>query len=355
MCTNLFDLDLKGLEKFFIKLNEKSFRARQLLQWIHKYRVVNFSEMTNLSIALRRKLQDIAEVKLPKVLYEYVSKDGTCKWIMKLSCGSAIEAVFIPEDRRGTLCVSSQVGCALSCTFCFTAQQGFNRNLKVSEIIGQLWLANGALRKNYDGERVVTNVVMMGMGEPLANYDNVITAMNVMRDNLAYGISWRRLTLSTSGMVPMIDRLSKDCHVSLAISLHAANDELRSKIVPLNNKYPIMKLLSACKRYSAGYKRPHITVEYVLLENINDSVQDANDLVSILRDLPIKINLIPFNSFPGTNYSCSPHNVILRFKQQLINSGLVTTVRKIRGSDIIAACGQLSGSVHDRIKKSQIL
>lgn len=352
MRINLFDLDLKGLEDIVIKLNEKSFRARQLLQWIHKYRVVNFSKMINLSRILQQKLQDIAEVKLPKILYEYISEDGTCKWIIKLSCGSTIESVFIPEDRRGTLCVSSQVGCALSCTFCSTAQQGFNRNLKVSEIIGQLWLANGALRKKNNGKHAITNVVMMGMGEPLANYDNVITSMNLMRDDLAYGISWRRLTLSTSGMVPMIDRLSKDCHVSLAISLHAANDELRNKIIPLNNKYPIMTLLSACKRYSEGYKRPHITMEYVLLENINDSVQDAKDLISILQGLPIKINLIPFNSFSGTYYSCSPQNVIMCFKQQLINAGLVTTVRKTRGSDIIAACGQLSGSFHDRMKNS---
>ena len=353
--TNLLGLDLKGLESFFAELDEKPFRARQLLQWIHQYRVIDFDEMTNLSKTLRQKLQDSAEIKPPEVLEEHLSKDGTRKWIIKLSCGNSIETVYIPEDGRGTLCVSSQVGCALACTFCSTAQQGFNRNLTASEIIGQVWLANEALGKEPKGNRVVTNVVMMGMGEPLANYNNVIMAMNLMRDDLAYGISWRRVTLSTSGMVPMIDKLREDCHVSLAISLHAANDKLRSEIVPLNDKYPIKELLAACKRYVDGHQRRHITIEYVLLDGINDSAQDAKDLIRILKDLPTKINLIPFNTFPGTNYRCSSRNVSMRFKQQLMDAGLVATIRKTRGDDIVAACGQLAGEVQDKTRRTERL
>jgi 23S rRNA (adenine2503-C2)-methyltransferase len=352
MRTNLIDLDLAGLESFFVELGEKAFRARQVLQWIHKYRVTDFAEMSNLSKSLRQKLTEQAEVTLPEVLHEHISKDGTRKWIIKLSCGNSIETVYIPEDGRGTLCVSSQVGCALACTFCSTAQQGFNRNLKAGEIIGQLWIANEALGKDPKGNRVVTNVVMMGMGEPLANYDNVVTAMKLMRDDLAYGISWRRLTLSTSGMVPMIEKLKQDCHVSLAISLHAANDKLRSEIIPLNDKYPIKQLLAACKSYVDVNQKRHITIEYVLLDNINDSQQDAKDLIRILRGLPTKINLIPFNPFPGTNYHCSPRARILQFQKQLIDAGLVATIRKTRGDDIVAACGQLAGEVQDKTKRT---
>jgi 23S rRNA (adenine2503-C2)-methyltransferase len=351
--TNLLGLDLNGLEAFFVELDEKPFRARQLLQWIHKYRITDFAEMSNLSKALRAKLDAVAEIKLPEVMHEHVSQDGTRKWIIKLSCGNAIETVFIPEGSRGTLCVSSQVGCALTCTFCSTAQQGFNRNLDAAEIIAQLWIANEALGKDPKGNRVVTNVVMMGMGEPLANYNNVVTAMNLMRDDFGYGISWRRLTLSTSCMVPMIDKLSEDCHVSLAISLHAANDELRSQIIPLNQKYPIAELLAACKRYVVGQQRRHITVEYVMLDGINDSMQDAKDLVRILKDIPNKINLIPFNPFPGTHYKCSSRNQIVRFQQYLIDQGLVATVRKTRGDDIVAACGQLAGEVQDKSRRSE--
>ena len=351
--TNLLGLDLHGLEAFFVELDEKPFRARQLLQWIHKYRITDFSEMSNLSKALREKLQAVAEIKLPEVMHEHISQDGTRKWIIKLSCGNAIETVFIPESGRGTLCVSSQVGCALTCTFCSTAQQGFNRNLDAAEIIAQLWIANEALGKDPKGNRVVTNVVMMGMGEPLANYNNVVTAMNLMRDDFGYGISWRRLTLSTSGIVPMIDKLREDCHVSLAISLHAANDELRNQIVPINQKYPIAELLAACKRYVVGQQRRHITVEYVMLDGINDSIQDAKDLVRLLKGLPNKINLIPFNPFPGTNYKCSSRNQIVRFQQYLIDQGLVATVRKTRGDDIVAACGQLAGEVQDKSRRSE--
>jgi 23S rRNA (adenine2503-C2)-methyltransferase len=352
MRTNLLGLDLEGMEAFFAELGEKPFRARQLLQWIHQYRVTDFAEMTNLSKALRQKLTESAEITLPEVLHEHLSSDGTRKWIIRLSCGNSIETVFIPEDDRGTLCVSSQVGCALACTFCSTAQQGFNRNLTASEIIGQLWLANEALGKEPKGNRVVTNVVMMGMGEPLANYDNVVAAMKLMRDDLAYGISWRRLTLSTSGMVPMIDKLREDCHVSLAISLHAANDKLRSEIIPLNDKYPIKVLLEACKRYVEGHQKRHITIEYVMLDGINDSLSDAEDLIRILKGLPTKINLIPFNPFPGTDYKCSSRNKIVKFQKFLMDKGLVATVRKTRGDDIVAACGQLAGEVQDKTKRT---
>jgi 23S rRNA (adenine2503-C2)-methyltransferase len=342
------------LKLFFSEIGEKPFRARQLMQWMHQYRVTDFAEMTNFSKDLRQKLSEKAEVKLPEVLQEHLSKDGTRKWIIRLSCGNSIETVYIPEDDRGTLCVSSQVGCALACTFCSTAQQGFNRNLEASEIIGQLWLANESLGKDPKGKRVVTNVVMMGMGEPLANYNNVVAAMHLMRDDLAYGISWRRLTLSTSGMVPMIDKLREDCHVSLAISLHAANDKLRSEIIPLNDKYPISELLAACKRYvEGGQQKRHITVEYVLLEGINDSEQDARDLMRILKGLPTKINLIPFNPFPKTPYKCSSKPVMNRFKKQLVDAGFVATIRKTRGDDIVAACGQLAGEVQDKTRRTQ--
>lgn len=351
--TNLASLDLNGLEAFFAGIGEKSFRARQLAQWIHQYRVVDFADMTNLSKVLRQKLQQVAEIKLPEVLEEHISKDGTRKWLVRLSCGNSVETVYIPDKGRGTLCVSSQVGCTLSCTFCSTGQQGFNRNLDASEIIGQLWLANEYLGKDPKGNRVVTNVVMMGMGEPLANYDNVVTAMNLMLDDLAYGISWRRVTLSTSGMVPMIDKLREDCHASLAVSLHAANDKLRSEIIPINNKYPIAELLAACKRYVDVDQRRHITIEYVMLAGINDSMQDAKDLIRILKGLPTKINLIPFNPFPKTSYKCSSRNVIARFQQQLSDAGLIATVRKTRGDDIVAACGQLAGEVQDRTRRTQ--
>lgn len=354
--TNLLGLDLQAMEAFFVEIGEKPFRARQLLQWIHQYRVIDFAQMSNFSKTLREKLSDIAEIRLPELMHEHISKDGTRKWVIRMDGNNAIETVFIPEGGRGTLCVSSQVGCALTCTFCSTGQQGFNRNLTAAEIIAQLWIANDALKKDPKGNRVVTNVVMMGMGEPLTNYANVISAMNLMRDDYGYGISWRRLTLSTSGVVSMIDKLKQDCPVSLAISLHAANDALRSQIIPLNDKYPIAELLAACKRYVSGaQQRRHITVEYVMLAGINDSPQDAKDLIRILKDLPNKINLIPFNPFPGTDYRCSSRNVIEKFKQQLIDAGLVATVRKTRGDDIVAACGQLAGEVKDKTRRSQRL
>lgn len=353
--TNLLGFDLKGLQDFFVDIGEKPFRAQQLIQWIHQYRVTDFEQMSNLSKALRTKLAAIAEIKVPEVVQALISVDGTRKWILRLDGGNAIETVFIPEGNRGTLCVSSQVGCALTCTFCSTGQQGFNRNLTTAEIIAQLWVANESLEKDPKGNRVVTNVVMMGMGEPLANYQNVINAMNLMRDDHGYGISWRRLTLSTSGMVPQIDKLREDCHVSLAISLHAANDSLRSEIIPLNDKYPIKELIAACKRYVVGQQRRHITVEYVMLKGINDSPQHARELIAVLKDLPTKINLIPFNPFPGTDYVCSSRQTIETFKQRLIDAGLVATVRKTRGDDIVAACGQLAGEVQDKTRRAQRL
>lgn len=351
--TNLLGFDLKALEAFFVEIGEKPFRARQVIQWIHQYRVTDFDQMSNLSKTLREKLAAIAEIKVPEVIQALISEDGTRKWILRLDGGNAIETVFIPEGSRGTLCVSSQVGCALTCTFCSTGQQGFNRNLTAAEIIAQLWIANEALEKDPKGNRVVTNVVMMGMGEPLANYQQVINAMNLMRDDHGYGISWRRLTLSTSGMVPQIDKLREDCHVSLAISLHAANDTLRSQIIPLNDKYPIKDLIAACKRYVVGQQRRHITVEYVMLAGVNDSMQDARDLIAVLQGLPTKINLIPFNPFPGTHYVCSSRQVIDAFKQRLIDAGLVATVRKTRGDDIVAACGQLAGEVQDKTRRTE--
>ena len=351
---NLLDLDLAGLEAFFVDIDEKPFRARQLLQWMHQYRVVDFAEMTNLSKVLREKLSELSTITLPEVLQEYISTDGTRKWLIKLGCGNSVETVYIPEGDRGTLCVSSQVGCALTCTFCSTAQQGFNRNLTTGEIIGQLWLANEALGKEPKGNRVVTNVVMMGMGEPLANYKNVVAAMQLMLDDLGYGISWRRVTLSTAGIVPMIDKLREDCRVSLAVSLHAPTDAVRDQIVPLNQKYPIAELLAACRRYvGEESKKRHITFEYVMLEGINDSAQDARDLVKLLKGLSSKINLIPFNPFPGTDYQCSSGNVIARFKKVLMDAGMIATIRKTRGDDIVAACGQLAGEVQDKTKRQQ--
>ena len=340
------------MEGFFTNIGEKPFRARQLMQWIHQYQVIDFALMTNLSKGLRSKLAEEATITAPEVVHTHHSNDGTIKWVLRLACGNAIESVFIPEGDRGTLCVSSQVGCALACTFCSTAQQGFNRNLDASEIIGQLWVANAQLGKDPNGKRVVTNIVMMGMGEPLANYRHVVAAMTLMRDDNAYGISWRRLTLSTAGMVPMIDKLKQDCHVSLAISLHATNDTLRNEIVPLNQKYPIAELIAACRRYVEGQQKRHITIEYVLLEGINDSQQDADALMRLLKGLPTKINLIPFNPFPGSRYRCSSKETIKRFKTRLVQAGFIATVRRTRGDDIIAACGQLAGEVQDKTKRN---
>lgn len=357
--TNLYDLDRKGLENFFAEMGEKPFRATQVLQWIHQYQVDDFDQMTNISKVLREKLRTCAHMRLPEIESEQRSSDGTIKWLIRLAGGNAVETVFIPEDDRGTLCVSSQVGCPLDCSFCSTAQQGFNRNLAVSEIIGQVQLAAQRLEHDPKKNRRLTNVVMMGMGEPLLNFDNVVAAMNLMLDDHAYGLSRRRVTLSTSGLVPKIDQLREVNPVSLAISLHASNNEMRNVLVPINKTYPIAELLDACRRYAEVQPHGHITFEYVMLSGINDSVEQAEQLVELLSDIPSKINLIPFNPFPGSDYKRSSNNAINRFRDVLMQAGLVTVTRRPRGDDIDAACGQLVGKVeakglhHRKRKESQ--
>jgi 23S rRNA (adenine2503-C2)-methyltransferase len=347
---NLMNLDRPGMAEYFGRMGEKRFRADQVVKWIHQLGVSEFDAMTNLSKDLRDRLAADAEVTPPAVLDERWSVDGTCKWLMKLGDGNAIETVFIPESDRGTLCVSSQVGCALNCTFCATARQGFARNLSTAEIIGQVWTAGARLREQ--GARV-TNVVMMGMGEPLLNYDAVVTAMRLMLDDFAYGLSRRRVTLSTAGLVPGIDRLKNDCPVSLAVSLHAPTDEMRNTLVPLNKKYPIAMLLDACRRYVADAPRARVTFEYTLIDGVNDSDHTAERLATLLADVPCKINLIPFNPFQGTEYRCSPRDRINRFREILLARGLFTVTRTTRGDDIDAACGQLAGQVRDRTRRSQ--
>ncbi len=346
-------LDRAAMTAFFAGLGEKPFRGAQVLQWIHQRGVSDFAAMTNISKPLRTRLPDTAEIRAPEVVMDQQAQDGTRKWLLRLSDGNCIETVFIPEEDRGTLCVSSQVGCTLNCSFCSTAQQGFNRNLDAAEIIAQVWAANRALGKDPNGERIITNVVMMGMGEPLLNFDNVVRAMHLMLDDLAYGLSRRRVTLSTAGVVPALDRLRLACPVSLAVSLHAPDDALRNELVPLNKKYPIAELLEACKRYIADEPRRRVTFEYVMLSGINDSIEQAHALARLLRDVPSKVNLIPFNPFPKTRYTRSPKEVIDRFRQELIEAGLVTVTRKTRGDDIDAACGQLAGRVQDRTRRSQ--
>lgn len=348
--TNLLDLDESGLKDFFVQMDEKPFRARQVLKWIHKFGVVDFDAMTDLSKALRNRLKEVAKVEPPEVHQEVVSKDGTRKWLMRVAGGSLIETVYIPEETRGTLCVSSQVGCALNCTFCSTATQGFNRNLTTAEIIGQVWLAQKRLKSL---SLSITNVVMMGMGEPLLNYDNVVKAMSLMRHDEGYMLPRRRVTLSTSGVVPNIERLAKDSDVSLALSLHAPNDELRNQLVPINKKYPLELLLKTCQEYVAPRPRARVTMEYVMLRGVNDSIEHAKQLAKILKTVPCKINLIPFNPFPGADYERSASPDILAFRNFLVNAGYVVTIRKTRGSDIAAACGQLVGKVLDRTKRQE--
>lgn len=347
--TNLLGLDLKSLQDFFAHLGERSFRAIQVFKWIHQRGAENFDEMTDLSKQLRERLKEVAEVRGPRVSHEQCSSDGTQKWLLRLEDGQQIETVFIPEKERGTLCISSQVGCALNCRFCSTATQGFNRNLSSSEIIGQLWFASKKLPKR------ITNVVMMGMGEPLLNYDAVLEALTIMRDDNAYGLSRKRVTLSTSGVVPQIEKLNKDIDVSLAVSLHAPNNELRNELVPLNKKYPIEVLMNACRDYAGVDKRRQITMEYVMLKDVNDSPEHARQLIKILRTVPCKVNLIPFNPFPSTRFVCSSEETIQAFRLILIKAGFVTTTRKTRGQDIDAACGQLKGQVLDRTKRSERL
>jgi 23S rRNA (adenine2503-C2)-methyltransferase len=352
MTVNLLGMDHEALAAYCAGLGEKPFRARQLLRWIHQTGVDDFGAMTDMSKALRERLAGEASIVPPPVLLDTTAADGTRKWLLNVGTGNAIDTVFIPEARRGTLCVSSQAGCALECSFCSTGRQGFNRNLTVEEIIGQLWWANRCLGRGVTEDRPISNVVMMGMGEPLANFDNVVAAMRLMLDDHAYGLSRRRVTLSTAGMVPGIDRLREECPVSLAVSLHAPNDALRDELVPINRKYPIKELLAACLRYIDVAPRGYIMFEYVMLTGVNDSVAQARELAVLVKDVPCKVNLIPFNPFPGIQYERSSPEAIGRFRDVLMHAGLIATVRKTRGDDIDAACGQLAGRVQDRTRRS---
>lgn len=349
---NLLGLDRDKLREFFTEIGEKPFRAQQLLQWIHQRGVTDFDDMTDLSKSLRSALKECAEISVPEVIKEQSSIDGTRKWLLQLSDGNCIETVYIPEDDRGTLCISSQAGCILNCSFCATARQGFNRNLETHEIIGQLWVAARALGQTGADNRIITNIVMMGMGEPLLNFDNVIQAMMLMIDDWGYGLSRRRVTLSTAGVVPAIDRLHEILPVSLAVSLHAANDTLRNELVPLNKKYPIAELMDACKRYVSGESRSRVTFEYVLIDGVNDSKEHAKQLLRCIEGVASKVNLIPFNPFPGSDYKRSSREVIDEFRDVLVRGGVVTITRKTRGDDIDAACGQLAGKVQDRTKRA---
>ncbi|MET0069995.1 MAG: 23S rRNA (adenine(2503)-C(2))-methyltransferase RlmN [Candidatus Thiodiazotropha sp.] len=340
--TNLLDLDLQGMESFFLGLGSKAFHGRNVFKWIHKHGVTDFDAMTDISKRLRSQLQQVARIELPRQVYEQPATDGTRKWVLELGDGQRIETVLIPDDGRNTLCVSSQVGCALDCSFCSTARQGFNRNLTVAEIIGQVWVASRKLGSP------PSNIVLMGMGEPLANLDAVITAMKIMQDDLAYMVSKYRVTISTSGIVPALKRLREQCDVSLAVSLHAPDNELRDRLVPINRKYPLEELIPACREYVKGDKRRKVTWEYVMLDGINDSLQHAKALIRLLEGTPSKVNLIPFNPFPGTDYRTSPPQRVEAFRMRLKRSGIIATTRKTRGEDIDAACGQLVGKVKDR-------
>ncbi len=348
--VNLLGMDRRALEGFFAELGEKPFRASQILKWVHARRVTDFTAMTDLSRALRARLEDIAEVRVPQPVLDQRSSDGTRKWLLRLDGANAVEAVLIPEPGRDTLCISSQVGCALECSFCSTGAQGFNRNLTSAEIIGQLWFVNGVLAAEEPG-RQVTNVVFMGMGEPLLNFRNVMPAAELMKDDHAYGLSKRRVTLSTSGVVPYLQRMAGATDISLAVSLHAPDDELRNELVPINRRYPIARLLEACRQYIADKPHRRITWEYVMLDGVNDSDDHARQLSRLLRDIPSKVNLIPFNPYPGARYRCSSDARIRRFSRILAAAGLVSTTRKTRGDDIDGACGQLVGQVKDRSKR----
>ena len=366
---NLLDFNKTELVRFCGEMGEKPYRARQLLRWVHQSGKTEFMEMSDLAKGFRHKLMECAVVQLPEIVSDHTAGDGTRKWLLSTGVGNAVEMVFIPEPNRGTLCVSSQVGCALACSFCSTGRQGFNRNLSVAEIIGQLWWANRLLEAGNcdpfspdtarvqtdkpETRRPVTNVVMMGMGEPLANFENLVTALDLMLSDDAYGLSRRRVTVSTSGLVPALDRLRERCPVALAVSLHAPNDALRDQLVPINKKYPIRDLLAACERYLPAAPRDFITFEYVMLKGVNDSVALAQELVQLVRNVPCKLNLIPFNAFPGSGYERSDTEAIGNFRDVLIQAGIVTTVRKTRGDDIAAACGQLAGQVRDKTRRTR--
>ncbi len=354
MTTNLLDYDLEGLAAFCEGLGEKRFRATQLFRWIHQKGASSFDQMTDLAKSLREKLPASASIEGLKVVSRHDSADGTVKWLFDVGAGDVIETVFIPESDRGTLCISSQAGCAVGCRFCSTGHQGFSRNLTTAEIVAQLWFAEHALRKQFkQTERVISNVVMMGMGEPLQNYSQLLPALRVMLDDHGYGLSRRRVTVSTSGVVPMMDRLAQDCPVALAVSLHAPEDALRSHLVPLNKKYPIAELLQACTRYQQHAPRDFITFEYCMLENVNDQPEQARQLVTLMQKhagegLACKFNLIPFNPFPASGLKRSGMAQVSTFAKILMDAGIVTTLRKTRGDDIDAACGQLAGDVQDR-------
>jgi 23S rRNA (adenine2503-C2)-methyltransferase len=359
---NLLNYNQPQLADYFASIGEKPFRAKQLMRWMHHFGVHDFTQMTDIAKSLREKLAVETEITLPNVQLEQISNDGTRKWLIgtddKNGAANSIETVFIPEDDRGTLCISSQVGCALACTFCSTGAQGFNRNLSVAEIIGQLAIANKSLRgeAGYDllsaNDRIISNVVMMGMGEPLTNYDNVVTAMQIMLDDSAYGLSRRRVTLSTSGIVPAMDKLKEDCPVALAVSLHAPNDALRDVLVPINKKYPIKELMAACNRYLEKAPRDFVTFEYVMLDGVNDTVEHAYELLEVIKHVPCKLNLIPFNPFSNSGYETSKASHIRVFRDILMQAGYIVTVRKTRGDDIDAACGQLAGKVLDKTKRN---
>ncbi len=355
--VNLLDLDNRGLTHYFERIGERSYRATQIIKWIHQLGVTDFEAMTNLSKALRSRLATTTEIKAPEILSETVSQDGTRKWLLKVGNENgnrnAIETVFIPENDRGTLCVSSQIGCPLDCKFCATARQGFNRNLGLSEIIGQVWLAARQLGQSPKFGRRITNVVFMGMGEPLLNFENVVSAIQLMLDDNAYNLSRKRVTLSTAGLVPGIDRLSATCPVSLAVSLHAPEDELRDSLVPINRKYPVAELIAACRRYAAADTQREITFEYVMLKGVNDSIAEAKALVRLLHGLPAKINLIPFNTFARSGFERPSESVINAFRDRLVSAGIVTITRKTRGDDIAAACGQLVGEVQAKARRHQ--
>jgi 23S rRNA (adenine2503-C2)-methyltransferase len=376
--TNLLGLDREGMEAFIASLGEKPFRAQQILKWIHQLGVDDFDAMTNLGKALRARLKEVACIEAPTVVHDHTAEDGTRKWLLGLAeaasgpslargprtrvpdvppitspigAGNAIETVFIPNEDRGTLCISSQVGCTLACAFCATGAQGFNRNLTAAEIAGQLWVASRMLGRRPDGNRTITNVVLMGMGEPLLNYDNVLAALRLMLEDNAYGLSRRRVTLSTAGLVPLMDRLRGDCPVSLAVSLHATSDKLRDELVPLNRKYPIAELLDACRRYVENQPHRRVTFEYIMLDGVNDSLAHARELIALLRDIPSKINLIPYNPFPQGRFTRSSQTAIDTFSNALTAAGFTTITRRTRGDDIDAACGQLAGRVADRTRR----
>ena len=387
MKTNLLDFEPAAMTAWFAEQGEKPFRAKQVLRWIYKGGESDFDAMSDLAISLREKLKRTAWIHTPSVVREETASDGTRKWLLDVGTGNAVETVFIPEEDRGTLCVSTQAGCALDCSFCSTGKQGFNRNLSTAEIIGQVWWANHQIGKDGASDTLprsgrsweeaqaaipapdgsvapcqgrygnwpVTNVVLMGMGEPLLNFDNTVSALRLMLDDNAYGLSRRRVTVSTSGVVPAMDRLRDECPVALAVSLHAPNDALRNVLVPINQKYPLKELMAACRRYLEKAPRDFVTFEYVMLAGVNDSVQHARDLIDLVRDVSCKFNLIPFNPFPQAPYQRSDMETVKRFRDVLMQAGIVTTIRKVRGDDIAAACGQLAGQVQDKTKRTHRL